>query len=97
MIKQAMEDYIALDKQFSELTPDARRSLKGKVKGLLERESYQFVKYCILQRAMTRIERGLRGEESPSYDLLESAYTVEKIVNSLSIKEKPQRESHFRG
>ena len=97
MIKQAMEDYLTLDKQFSELTPDALRTLKVKTKGLLERESYQYVKYCILKRAINRIERGLKGKESPSHDLLESAFMVERLVNSLKINEKAKRESHFRG
>ena len=97
MIEKVMSDFVALHDMFSEVTPEKERSLKLAVRTMIESEAYSYLKYQILRRAASRIERGLTGSQEPSLDFIRSAFMGEEISKSLDIKPVEPRKSYFRG
>jgi len=97
MITKVMCDYVALHDMFEDLSTEGERKVKHKVRLMLDTEAYRYLKYRILCKAVNRIERGVTGAAEPSLDFIQSAEMGEALANSLNIKEKEPRVSHFRG
>ena len=97
MIERVVSDFAALHDIFAELAPEAERKVKIAVRNMIETEAYSYLKYHILKRAMSRIERGLTGSPDVAMDFISSAMIGEQISKSLDIKEKQPRTTHFRG
>lgn len=97
MIKKAMQDYVALEEMFGDLSPEKERSIKVAVKRMLETEEYAYVKYHILKMAIRRMEISATGTSSRSADFIQSAAAADDLANSLNVKEQEPYESKFRG
>jgi len=97
MIKRMIQDYAALLDMFQGMPPEKERKVKVAVRQMIETEAYQYVKYCILGKAVSRMQSGLNNGTHTAKDYLTSAYEGENIAKSLDIKEQPKRKIHFRG
>lgn len=97
MIKKVLQDCVALEEMFGDLSPEKERSIKVAVKRMLETEEYAYVKYHILKMAIRRMEIAASGATSRSADFIQSAGVGDDLANSLNVKEQEKRVSHYRG